>query len=167
MPESKYVEMICRLAERPQVEIVLPQGFQVASLKDADEDALYRCYYAALEAGDARFFHHQSKAERREYFDTLRLEEARNESGSSVILKDGDIVGFTYVIPYGKGNCHISCMCVHPDHWRQGLGTFMLLHAMKNVAAQGYRSITLGTGTTMGAFQLYRRYGFEAIEEAR
>ncbi len=165
MPKNKYAEMICQLAEQPQTEILIPTGFEVQSLKDADDAALYQCYYAAFSAGDAAFFFEQSETERCEYFNTLCFEEACNEPGSSVILKGGEIIGFTYVIPYGKGNCHISCMCIHPDFQRQGLGEFMLLYAMQEIAAQGNISITLGTDTNMAAFQLYRKFGFKIKED--
>jgi ribosomal protein S18 acetylase RimI-like enzyme len=56
-------------------------------------------------------------------------------------------------------------MVVHPDHQRQGLGSFMVQFAKQEVAAQGHQSITLGTETSMGAFQLYRKYGFIIIDK--
>ncbi|MCP4283606.1 MAG: hypothetical protein GY792_04025, partial [Gammaproteobacteria bacterium] len=114
MPENKYVEMICHLAEQPKTEAPPPEGFEVRPLSTADDDSLYSCYYAAFKAGDARFFFDQGEAEKRAYFDTLGLAEARNEPGSTLILKDSAIVGFTYVIPYREANRHISCMVVHP-----------------------------------------------------
>ena len=165
MTENKYVEMICDLNEQPWDEIALPGDYKIGSLKEAQEDELYRCYYAAFKAGDARFFFEQNEMGRREYFDMLCLDEARNEPGSSIIRKNGKIAGFTYVLPYGDGNRHISCMCVHPDDQRRGLGAFMLRHAIKEVAAQGSKSITLGTDTRMAAFRLYCQYGFKIMEE--
>lgn len=164
MPENKYVEMICYLSERPQDENDLRDDYEVMSLKNTSKEELYRCYYSAFKDGDAQFFFEQSETERREYFEMLRLGEAREEPGSSVILQNGEIIGFTLVLPNGEGNRHISCMCVLPDFQRQGLGRFMLRYAMKEGAAQGNRSITLSTDTNMAAFQLYRRNGFEIVE---
>ncbi|MBC8506133.1 MAG: GNAT family N-acetyltransferase [Anaerolineales bacterium] len=165
MLENRYVEMIYHLAEQPQIEISLPFGFEVKDLKHANKDELYSCYYAAFERGDARFFFKQSEVERREYFNTLCLNEARSEPGSSVILNKGRSISFTYILPYGEGNCHISCMCVHPDFQHQELGKFMLHHAIREVSAQGHSSITLGTDTKMSAFHLYQKHGFEIMEE--
>jgi ribosomal protein S18 acetylase RimI-like enzyme len=165
MTEGRYVEMICRLAERPEIEVSLPEGYERLMLDGVKEDDLYPCYCAAFQAGDARFFFDQNEEERRAYFDTLCLDEARDEPGSSLILKDGGIAGFTYVLPYGDTNRHISCMCIHPDHQRRGLGRFMLGSAMQEVAAQGHKSITLGTDTDLVAFHFYRKYGFKIMKD--
>lgn len=165
MPENKYVEMICHLNDNPDVNVKLPAGFEVQSLSTVDEDDLYQCYYEAFEAGDAQFFFEQTETERRDFFDELELVEARGEPGSVVICKDGSVMAFTYVIPYGDKNRHISCMVVHPNYQRQGLGAFMVQFAKQEVASQGHQSITLGTDTNMGAFQLYRKYGFTIIDE--
>jgi ribosomal protein S18 acetylase RimI-like enzyme len=164
MSEIEYVEMICYLEGLNINNVMFPEGFEAQSLIDAKEDDLYRCYYLAFQAGDAQFFFDQNEDERREYFDTLGLDKARNEPGSVLILKDGAIVGFTYVLPYGEGNRHISCMCVLPEYQRQGFGTFMLRFALEKVANAGHKSITLGTDTAMGAFQLYRMNNFKVME---
>lgn len=160
MQEHQYVEMICRLADQPKLENTILKGFEVKSLKSASEVGLYECYYAAFQAGDAQFFFDQSEMERREFFGTLCLEDAKEEHASVLIAKSEIIVGFTYAIPYGDSNLHISCMVVHPDYQYQGLGKFMVRYAIEKAAAQGCRSITLGTDTNMGAFQLYHKHGF-------
>jgi ribosomal protein S18 acetylase RimI-like enzyme len=56
-------------------------------------------------------------------------------------------------------------MVVHPDYQRQGLGAFMVQYVKVKTAEQGCRSITLGTDTSMSAFQLYRKYGFEILAD--
>lgn len=165
MPENKYVEMFCYLNDKSDSEMEIPSSYTVKALTSAKEDDLYQCYYKAFKAGDARFFFEQSEAERRDFFDELELAKARNEAGSVAICKDGDIIAFTYVIPYGDKKCHISCMAVHPDHQRQGLGAFMVQHAKQMAAAEGYQSITLDTETSMGAFHLYTKYGFTIIDD--
>jgi ribosomal protein S18 acetylase RimI-like enzyme len=165
MPEKKYVEMICQLSTQTQLENFIPPGFEARPLAEANQDELYRCYCTAFQAGDAAFFFDQSEAGRREYFDTLGLEQVRSAAGSSLILKDEILIGFTFVLPYREKNCHISCMCVAPEYQRLGVATFMLHFAIKEVAALGNHSITLGTDTNMAAFQLYRQNGFEIVEE--
>jgi ribosomal protein S18 acetylase RimI-like enzyme len=129
-----------------------------------DELDLHTCYHAAFQAGDAKFYLRQTDLERKQYFQTLRYEEAKAEPGSSVILKRKHSVAFTYLLPYGVGNCHISCMCVHPDYQRQGLGTFMLHYAMREAKMKGMKSITLGTETGMVAYHFYLQHGFEVVD---
>ena len=161
MPKIKLVEMVYHLTEEPQPQMQFPDDYEIRALSNIHQDRLYPCYSAAFQTGDSQLFMEQNPAERREFFNTLGFDQARCEPGSSMILKDTQIVGFTFVLPYGETNCHISCMVVHPDCQRQGLGAFMVAYAKEKAAAQGYRSITLGTDTSMAAFQLYRRCGFE------
>ena len=169
MKKTKLVEMICDLAIEPadpcREEAALPEGFTTRSLKNIREDDLYPCYLAAFQAGDSQLFMKQSGIEQHEFYQTLAFNQARNEPGSSMILQAGQIVGFTYVLPYGESNCHISCMCVHPDFQRQGLGSFMLNYAKKEAALGGHRTITLWTERHMGAFELYRKHSFKITEE--
>lgn len=163
--QNQYVEMICQLAEQTKIELVLPENNAVKPLHTASNDQLYQCYYEAFAAGDAQFFFAQTEPERREFFDTLEMTPARREPTSLLLEKDGRIVAFTAVLPYGEANCHISCMCVLPGFQGQGLGRFMLDFVKQKAAAQGYRTITLGTDTNMVAFQLYCKHGFKVVED--
>jgi len=163
--KTKIVEMTCTLAEHTRREIVCPAGFTAKSLENSREDDLYPCYLAAFQGGDSKLFMQQREGEQREFYETLAFEQARNDSCSSMILKDEQIVGFTYVLPYGEKNQHISCMCVHPSFQRQGLGAYMLNHAQSAAALQGLQSMTLWTEVEMGAYQLYIKHGFKITEE--
>jgi ribosomal protein S18 acetylase RimI-like enzyme len=165
MIKTKIVEMTCKLCGQPVKAIECPTGFTARSLEYYSEDDLYSCYLAAFQAGDSKFFKQQCKKEQREFYETLAFEQARNEPGSSMILKGEQIVGFTFAIPYGEGNCHISCMCVHPSFQRQGLGTYMLSHAQMAATAAGCQTMTLWTEAAMGAYQLYIQHGFKITEE--
>jgi ribosomal protein S18 acetylase RimI-like enzyme len=161
MAENKYVEMICHLKETRLKDIPLPEAYEIRSLKDIHPDDIYPCYLAAFQAGDHPFFQQQYDAEKRDFFDSLGFDQAKNMPESSLILKYNQIAGFTLIVPYGETNCHISCMCVHPDDQQQGLGAFMLKQAINTATLQGYKTITLWTETAMGAFQLYLKHGFE------
>ncbi len=164
--ESKYVEMVCHLSEQSVVKAKPPQGLQVWPLSQVDEGDLYPCYYESFQAGDAQFFMEQNEEQRREYFDTLGLEAALKETASVALVQGQRPVGFVYVLPFGDGNCHISCMCVHPNRQRRGLGKLLLHLAMSKAAQEGHRTMSLGTSTSIGAFQLYRKHGFEITRRA-
>lgn len=155
-----YVEMVCDLAQAAKIDIVVPSYLAVKPLADANVEKIYQCYVDAFSVGDAQFFYSQNETEKREFFDTLGRERALPEAASHILVQGSRLVGFAYVLPYGEGNCHISCMCVHPDFQGQGLGKLILQIIQKRAAAQGYKTITLGTETGMRAFQLYRKYGF-------
>ena len=160
----RYVEMICDLTEHAIIKLSLPEGFEAKPLSQASKDDLYRCYTNAFSAGDAQFFFDQGKQERREYFDSLGYKEAINEPSSVALLKDQQLVGFGFVLPYGKANCHISCMCIEPEFRRRGLGEFLLHNGMNLASQQGYKTITLGTDTRMAAYELYKKNGFTIID---
>lgn len=165
--QAEYVGMVCRLGGVRIPAANLPEALRMAPLGSVTPEALYACYTAAFGAGDARFFFDQSEEERRDYFDTLGLEEAREEAASLALLCGRELVGFTYVLPYGEGNRHISCMCVLPEEQGQGLGRAMLGEVMRRAAAGGVRSLSLGTDTRMRAYELYRRNGFEVQEGSK
>jgi GNAT superfamily N-acetyltransferase len=155
-----YVEMIYQLAELGEKEISLPEGFVPEQLKLSSADDVYRCYYNAFSTGDAQFFSDQEEQERRVYFNSLGYENAINEPASVALMKDQQLIGFCFVLPYGKANCHISCMCIDSEYRRRGLGESLLHIAMSQACQQGYRTITLGTDTRMAAYKLYRKNGF-------
>jgi GNAT superfamily N-acetyltransferase len=74
-------------------------------------------------------------------------------------------VDFTFMVPYGETNQHNSCMCVHPMWQQKGLGTYILNHAQRSAAVEGYQPMTLWTKVEMGAYQLYFQHGFKITEE--
>lgn len=158
-----YVEMACDLSQLAGLNVVVPPDLIVRPLAEAGVEEIYRCYVAAFSVGDAQFFYSQNETEKRAFFDTLGRERALPEAASHILRQGSRLVGFAYVLPYGEGNCHISCMCVHPDFQGQGLGKLSLQIIQKRAAAQGYKTITLGTETEMRAFQLYRKYGFVVV----
>lgn len=165
MTKTKIVEMTCKLMDCADQKRQLPAGYMTRSLAEFHEDDLYSCYLAAFRTGDSLLFSKQNPAEQREFYESLAFEQARETAGSSLLLSGNAIVGFTFLLPYGEGNRRISCMCVHPEHQRQGLGAFMLQLAQQEALRQGTQTITLWTEVEMGAFALYRKYGFDVTEE--
>ncbi len=163
--EAQYAEMKLDLSVIVQKTVDYPDAIHLIPLKSIDINKLYDCYYDSFSSGDASFFFNQSEAERREYFDTLGLEEAINESASIGILsEDSGLIGFSIVLPYGEKNCHVSCMSIRTDSKRKGFGKNLLKSIINNAIESGYESITLGTDITMGAFRLYENYGFKTYD---
>ncbi len=155
----QYVEMVCDLvAVDPASDV--PSGVDVVPLREVAVADLYRLYVDAFTGGDAEFFFAQSEAERSSYFATLGREAAIEDVASHALLSAGELVGFTYVLPYGCHNRHVSCMVVRPDHQDQGLGKLMLGIAQQRAAADGAMTMTLGTEASMRAYHLYRKHGF-------
>jgi GNAT superfamily N-acetyltransferase len=159
--EGTSVDMICHLSEQAVANISMPAGFRVKQVCELSEDALYQCYYAAFNAGKAQFFFNQSENERRAYFNTLGIRGSLNDEASLALMKDQQIVGFTFTLPYGEGNLHLSCNCIHPKFGQQGYGKLLLQLTMKKAAQLGIRTMTLLTDTEIRAFELYRKNGWK------
>jgi GNAT superfamily N-acetyltransferase len=160
----QYVEMLKELPGQAHEQTVHESGIVLAPLAQASIESLYQCYHDAFSNGDASFFFMQNEEERRVYFDTLGYVSAVKET-TSFTLYDGErLIGFSYVLPYGEGNCHLSCMCIAPDYRRKGLGQYLLDQILAAAMQVGYKTITLGTNRSMGAFQLYEKNGFEVME---
>ncbi|MFX0114015.1 MAG: GNAT family N-acetyltransferase, partial [Candidatus Hodarchaeota archaeon] len=159
------VDMICILAEQKAMEISIPQGFQVKKVGELPEDSLYQCYHDAFQAGDAQFFFEQNEKERRQYFNTLGIRGSLNNGASLALMKHQEIVGFTFVVPYGEGNLHLSCICIHPSFAQRGLGKLLLLLTMQKAIDQGIQTMTLYTDTEIRAFELYRKNGWTATKQ--
>lgn len=157
-----YVEMICDLADVDGLAEV-PPGIEVVPLGDVDVADLYVEYVRAFSAGDAEFFPAQDEAERREFFDTLGLEKAVKDGASHALRSQDGLIGFTYVLPYGDTNRHISCMVIRPELQGQGLGKVMLGIAQQRAGSDGAKTMTLGTETAMRAYHLYRKHGFTVV----
>ncbi len=154
--------MVCRLAAvDPAVEV--PAGVDVVPLRDVAVADLRALYMAAFAAGDAEFFFNQGEEERCRYFATLGREQAIEDGASHALHHSGRLAGFTYVLPYGSDNRHVSCMVVRPDMQSRGLGKLMLGIAQQRAAAEGAQTMTLGTETAMRAYHLYRNHGFAVV----
>ena len=105
-------------------------------------------------------------AARRDYFDNLGYEASLSEKASIVLLQDGQLVGFVYVMPHGEDNRHISCMCIMPELQGRGLGRLLLDLVMVQLRHEGFKSLTLGTETEMRAYDPYLKNGFQVTDRA-
>jgi ribosomal protein S18 acetylase RimI-like enzyme len=160
---NQLVEMICHLTGSEAEDHNLPPGLISSSLIEASDYTIYPCYLAAFKAGDSQLFQGQDETEHWAFFDTLCFEKAQHEPASMMVNKGNKVIGFSFVIPYGDRNRHISCMCVHPDYQRRGLGTYMIQHAKREAFSRGQKTISLWTETMMGAYKLYVRNGFKSV----
>lgn len=128
----------------------------ITTIEDSD---LYACYTASFAAGEAAFYHQQTAAERRAFYDDLR-----STDPPSLALVDGaTLLGFSFVLYSLPPNCHLSCLCLHPDAQGQGLGTALLRLTLNAALEVGYQTMTLRTERETAAYYLYLRHGFRVI----
>jgi len=131
--------------------------FELSDLQDI--------YHQAFSAGDAVFYQIQNQIEREEFWKYLNYDKAVKDPCSLVVVKDNKPIGFILICEEGHLNRHISCMCILPKFQGLGYGKELLKAVLNRAFELGDETITLGTETTMKAYQLYRKFGFIDIKE--
>jgi len=165
MVQFIYVEMICNLEGKVSDEGISSEILEKPISEISVED-LYKCYTAAFDAGDAKFYELQDQEEKRRYFDQeLGFPEILGNPASFIYLVDDKLIGFSFVMPYLEDNYHISCMCLLPEYQGQGLGLAMLNRIKKVAHKNGCKTLTLGTEPEMKAYRLYKDHGFVITAE--
>lgn len=140
-----------------------PKGFDLRQVMKVDREDLYYCYYDTFTEGQSPFFFDQDTDEKRASFDLLFETECADTDTSLAVVKDSQIVGFSFVRPYrDEGNILMEWIGIHPEYRRRGLGEFLLRHIMKSVSEKGYTTMSLScaVGNTR-AFNLYSKTGWE------
>lgn len=162
---EEHVGLLYTLANQERPGVALPSGFELQSVLEVNQEALYRCYYDAFNAGQSGFFFDQSERERRAHFDTFGKLYGIVEETSMALLHTGQIVAFTFVMPVNKTHVHLDWMGVHPDYRRRGLARFLLEFVINGSAAQGVQTMSLSCdiGNTR-ALELYRSSGWQEME---
>ena len=159
------VDMQLDLSKSELVSKKSQPNFLLTSIEECSMDDLYSCYYSAFTEEKLWYFMEQNEEEKRAYFDELASMDLETKS-SLVLKKNQKIVGFTFVIPYGENtNRHLTCICIHPDFGRRGLGRFLLNETQKRVAQQGCETMTLYTDYGIRAYDLYVKNGWEVTEK--
>ncbi len=162
---EEHVGLLYMLAEQERPGVALPSGFELQPVLEVDQEALYRCYYDAFNAGQSGFFFDQSEREKRTHFDTFGELYGIVEETSVALLHAGRIAGFTFVMPVNETHVHLDWMGVHPHYRRRGLARFLLEFVIDASAAQGVQTMSLScdVGNTR-ALELYRCSGWQEME---
>lgn len=94
----------------------------------------------------------------------------RNAEGAFTLVAERDqVVGFCSIIApsrdddAGERTCEVAAVYVDPDRWRAGIGSELLVAALREVAAAGAEDVTLWVfAENQAALAFYRRFGFVA-----
>lgn len=80
---------------------------------------------------------------------------------------DGRIVGMI-VVWLIADEAHIATLATHPDHRRQGIGTRLLAHALRQMIQDGARNSFLEVReSNLAAQEMYRKFGYEVSGRRR
>ena len=160
MDDSAYMRRSLDPGEFAEHDVVLPAGYRYMRLADADEESLYGCYSRAYNESGVRSFHDMTYEERRADFEHYFGGETRDEEASLVVVRDGEIVGFSLVLSR-LGEAHLADIGVVPAHRDMGLGRRMVEYSLMK-AARDYDTVTLAVDVdNASAFNMYKGLGFE------
>jgi ribosomal protein S18 acetylase RimI-like enzyme len=160
LDDNTYMRKSLDPGEFTEHDVALPPGYEYMSLVDADEEALYGCYGRAFVESGVRAYHDMTEEERRTDFEHYFGGRTRNEEASMVVVRDGEIVGFS-LVHSRPGEAHLADIGIVPAHRGKGLGGRMVKYGLMN-AARDYDAVTLAVDVdNTSAFNMYRSLGFE------
>ncbi|GGD03762.1 GNAT family N-acetyltransferase [Aquisalinus flavus] len=89
------------------------------------------------------------------------------DGGGLWLLLEGDaLIGTVGLSANSETVCELTKMFLTPSARGKGLGRALLVAALDEARARGYRTVELETDTSLKeAVQLYRRYGFEEVAQ--
>jgi ribosomal protein S18 acetylase RimI-like enzyme len=158
--DSAYMRRSLDSGEFAEHDIALPPGYRYMPLADADEESLYGCYSRAYDESGVRSFHDMTDEERRADFEHYFGGETRDEGASLVVVRDGEIVGFS-LVHSRPGEAHLGEVGIVPAHRGRGLGRRMVSCSLRR-AARDHDTVTLAVDVdNASAYELYRDLGFE------
>lgn len=166
--DSKKIEMPFAYNYKDMIKLLkvgYKEKYEFTHVHQFDLQVLQAIYHKSFLAGDAKFYQIQNSIERKEFWKYLNYDKAVEDPCSLVLVKDGKPIGFIFICPDGHLNRHISCMCILPEYQGLGYGVELLKAVLNRAYMLGDETITLGTETTMKAYQLYKKFGFIDIKE--
>ena len=87
----------------------------------------------------------------------IRAMEQRGERFHVALGAGGGVVGF-----YGRVDAEVMALYVDPAWARRGVGTALLAHAERAIAADGHAKVKIGAALSGRDFYLARGYGVDA-----
>jgi ribosomal protein S18 acetylase RimI-like enzyme len=158
--DNAYMRRSLDPGEFAEHDVVLPPGYGYMPLVEADEGELYGCYSLAFIESGVRAYHDMTEEERRADFEHYFGGGARDEGASLVVVRDGEIVGFS-LVQSRPGEAHLADIGIVPDHRGKGLGRRMVECSLMR-AARDHDTVTLAVDVdNASAFNMYRSLGFE------
>ncbi|MBE6053670.1 MAG: GNAT family N-acetyltransferase [Clostridium sartagoforme] len=89
-----------------------------------------------------------------------------NNGDFEVVEFRGNIIGSYGIYKIDEDTCELRKMYLKQNFQGLGLGNIMIENSFKMAKALGYKRITLQTNSLLyKAVKLYKKYGFEEIEE--
>ena len=154
----------CSLSRCELIDHPLPEGIELQLICNIESDNLFQCYKESFLVSEHRQFFDYTVQQIREAFDDLfDLSKPFNERASLVLLKDGQVIGFSLVRPRIEEE-HLAMFGLDPDHRGRGLAQALILKSMSIVLDQGTERMSIGVdAVNVPAVKLYEKVGFRLV----
>ena len=96
-----------------------------------------------------------------------RIKEYLDNSMCYVALESGEPLGACVLNRIDDATLELFNIAVRPDRQKQGIGTALLQHVIREARDKGYGRIELGTGTFGYQLAFYQRAGFRVTGIAK
>lgn len=105
-----------------------------------------------------------------EWYDLDRLSDGLADSAGDTFVAENEetIIGFATGAPGGddEGEAVLPAIYVHPDHWRDGIGSALLDRVTDALVAEGFDRLSLSVLAENDVGRsFYERHGFEPRDE--
>lgn len=164
---EENVHMRIELSEQEleSVGLEFSSGSEIKSIISVDEEEFFQCFYQTFRDSEDRWLSDKSDDEIRDYFNELIHESPFPliENASIALLENNQVIAFTVTRQsHGDDNGQLWVMGVHPKHRRKGLGRSLILFIKKELAEQGFKTMSLNVDLANNpAYQLYQKQGFK------
>lgn len=143
---------------QPLPEAVWPAGVVLRNLRPGSDDAaVYRCEERAFAQ------HYRFAPMTEEEWRQLTYADPRFDPSLWLVAWEGDeAIGYVHACAAAEpGQGHVNELAVIPDRRGRGIGTSLLLHALRALREHGFSKVTLGVDTenVTGAQRIYARAG--------
>ncbi|MGY5877082.1 MAG: GNAT family N-acetyltransferase [Candidatus Thorarchaeota archaeon] len=151
----------CSLSQCDLVERPLQDDIEFQFMSKMEVENLFQCYKESFSVSEHRqFFDYTTEQIREAYDDFFDLTKSFNDEASLVLVKDGQVIGFSLVRPRQEEE-HLDMFGIHPNYRRRDLAKALILKSMKTVLDQGTDRMSIGVdAVNEPAVKLYEKVGF-------
>ncbi|MFW9768173.1 MAG: GNAT family N-acetyltransferase [Candidatus Thorarchaeota archaeon] len=162
---AEEIHMRCNLNESIIPERNPPEGYTLRMFLDTPYETLEQVGYRTLKDSKEGLFlsmtHDEQMVTLQYFFDK---EKSYIDDASLILESNGEIMGFVITRIGDDDEPEIGPIGLVPEARGKGLGSFLLVRALKSLKDSGYTSVSLDTTVTNHPAQrLYRKYGFEDV----
>jgi len=147
----------------PDTQPSLPKEFRFESIDHVENKDIENPFFESFRSGRDTLFLDMTEAQQRISFNYWFSRQRPLHMASTIVMKDGNVVGFNVVRPDDEG-VEIGPVGVIPRYKRQGIMKAVLHESIKRLQEDGVKTAQLeADASNEPAINLYKMFGFEQV----